>query len=316
MSLPFPPQIKTDRHVWHAFQYHSRTFSLAARLLPRPVRRPIATLYLFCRTVDSIADDRVLEIGPDRALDELKTLQDHLDATLDGCPPDAFMWQRLHQIHERFGLYTAPFYELIDGAVWDLEGRPVESRQDLIAYSNLVGGSIGAMVLPFLLQDRADLPRTEPAARSLGIAMQITNIVRDVGEDLRRLDRIYLPRTWLATYGLTPQDLCRPTPPEPYSLLMERVMEAAEGLFREGMTGIEMLPARMKTSIRTAARTYREILNEVRARGYDNFNHRAFVPFRRKCLRMVYDGYERRKARLRLASGAVPEANLATDFGF
>ena len=60
--------------------------------------------------------------------------------------------------------------------------------------------------------------------------MQITNIARDVGEDLRRLNRIYLPGTWLATHGLTPQDLHRPTPPEPYPLLMETVMETAEAL--------------------------------------------------------------------------------------
>ena len=311
-----PPQIKTDRHLWQAFQYHSRTFSLAARLLPQPVRSPIATLYLFCRTVDTIADDRVLEIGPGRALDEVRALKDHLDATLSGRPPDAFMWQRLHQIHERFGVHTAPLYELIDGAVWDLEGRLVESRQDLIDYSNLVGGSIGAMVLPFLLKERADCHRAEPAARTLGIAMQITNITRDVGEDLRRLNRIYLPRTWLARYGLAPEDLRRPAPPEPYPLLMEAVMETAETLFLEGMRGIAMLPTRMKTGIRAAACTYREILNEVRANGYDNLNRRAFVPFRRKCLRILHDGYERRKARLRITPGALPETHLAPDFGF
>lgn len=311
-----PPQIETDRHVWQAFRYHSRTFSLAVRLLPKPVRSPIATLYLFCRTVDTIADDRVLKIGPHRALDEISTLKDRLDATLAGRPPDAFMWQRLHRIHERFVLDTVPLYELIDGAVWDLEGRPIESRKDLIDYSNLVGGSIGAMVLPFLLKDRTDRQRAEPAARALGIAMQITNITRDVGEDLRQLDRIYVPRTWLAAHGLTPEDLRRPKPPASYSLLMESLMETAEALFCEGMTGIAMLPARMKTGIRTAARVYREILNEVRANGYDNLNRRAYVPFRRKGLRVLYDGYERRKARLRVVPSRVPDTPLATDFGF
>ncbi len=315
MSISLPPQIETDRHVWQAFQYHSRTFSLAARLLPKPARGPIATLYLFCRAVDTIADDRVLEIGPERALDEVYALKDRLDATLAGTPPDAFMWQRLHQIHQRFGLHTPPLYELIDGAVWDLEGRAVESRQDLIDYSNLVGGSIGAMVLPFLLENRADWQRAEPAARTLGIAMQITNITRDVGEDLRRLDRIYLPHTWMAAHGLTPEDLRRPTPPASYPLLMETVMETAEALFLEGMAGIALLPARMKTGIRTAARVYREILNEVRANSYDNLNRRAFVPFRRKCLRVFYDGYARRKKRLRSAPDALPETHLAADFG-
>ena len=110
MSLSLPSRIETDRQVWQAFQYHSRTFSLAARLLPQPVRMPIATLYLFCRAVDTIADDRVLEVGPDRALDEVYGLKDKLDATLGGRPPDTFLWQRLHQIHRQFGLHTSPLY--------------------------------------------------------------------------------------------------------------------------------------------------------------------------------------------------------------
>ncbi len=311
-----PTRIETDRHVWQAFQHHSRTFSLATRLLPAPVRMPVAMLYLFCRTVDTIADDHVLEIGPDRALDEVYALKNKLDATLDARPPDAFMWQRLFEIHRQFGLNPEPMYELIDGAVWDLEGRPVASRQDLIDYSNLVGGSIGAMMLPFLLNDPSDYARAEPAARALGIAMQITNITRDVGEDLRRLDRVYLPRTWLAAYGLTREDLRHPPLPTSYPRLLEDVMETAETLFREGMAGIDLLPRRAQIGIRSAARMYREILNEVRARGYDNLTQRAFVPFRRKCLRIVYDGYERRKASLRTMTSESTETPLATDFGF
>lgn len=312
MSLSLPSRIETNRHVWQAFQHHSRTFSLAARLLPRPVRMPIATLYLFCRAVDTIADDRVLEVGPKQALDEVHRLKDKLDATLGGRPPDTFLWQRLHQIHRQFGLHTTPLYELIDGAVWDLEGRPITSRQDLIDYSNLVGGSIGAMVLPFLLEDRSALTEAEPAARALGIAMQITNITRDVGEDLRRLGRVYLPHTWLIAHGLSADDLRGPSLPEPYPSLMEAVMETAEAFYREGMAGIGLLPPKTQTGIRTAARMYREIMNEVRAHHYDNLTHRAFVPFRRKCLRVLFDGYERRKATLK----AVPHAMAVVDFGF
>ena len=271
---------------------------------------PIATLYLFCRAVDSIADRRVVEIGPAGALGEIEALKDKLDATLNGRPPEAFLWQRLSQIHDQFALPPAPLYELIDGAAWDLEGRPIDTRQDLIDYSNLVGGSIGAMVLPFLLDHRSDYARAEPAARALGIAMQITNIVRDIGEDLHLLDRIYLPRTWLHEHDLSTEDLRRSTPAASYPLLMETVMETAEMFFEEGIAGIRMLPRPMQTGIRAAARMYREIMNEVRARHYDNLTHRAYVPLPRKAAVVLHDGYERRKARLLAAPHTSAEAPL------
>ena len=272
---------------------------------------PIATLYLFCRTVDSIADRRVVEIGPARALDEIEALKNKLNATFCGRPPEAFLWQRLYQIHDRFALHPDPLYELIDGAVWDLKGRAIETRQDLIDYSNLVGGSIGAMVLPFLLENRSDFDHAEPAARALGIAMQITNITRDVGEDVQRLNRTYLPRTWLCAHGLSPEDLRGAAPPASYPLLMETVMETAEVFYDEGIAGITALPGRMQTGIRAAARMYREIMNEVRARRYDNLTQRAYVLLPRKAALILHDGYERRKGRLLMASPESSDASLA-----
>lgn len=299
MPPPPPPRVENDLHLWQAFRHHSRTFSFAARLLPAEVRLPIATLYLFCRSVDTIADERVLEVGAACARAELAAMRDGLEATLRGRPPEGFLWRRLADVHRRYELYPVPLYELIDGAAWDLDERPIRTRQDLIDYSNLVGGSIGAMMLPFLLDDRARLDDAEIPARALGIAMQITNIVRDVGEDRRVRDRCYLPLTWLADHSLTPADLDAATPPAAYPALLEEVMARAEALFESGLAGIGLLRPRMRPGIRAASRCYREILNEVRAHGYDNLSRRAVVPFRRKCLRVVADGYERRRARLR-----------------
>lgn len=298
-----PPTLTTqadeDRWIWQSFRYHSRTFSLAARLLPRTVQMPVATLYLFCRKVDTIADQRVLEVGPDRALDEVHALKQCLDATLAGHPPDDnLLWQRLAGVHETYELDRGPLYELIEGAIWDLEDRPVESMDDLVAYSNLVGGSVGAMMLPFLTSDLADRSSLEAPARSLGIAMQITNILRDVGEDLRRLGRIYLPLNWLHQHALTPDDLEDPPLPTDYPSLLESIMEAAETRYRSSFSGIDALPLQARIGIRAAARMYREIMNEVRALDYDNINHRAYVSLGRKLWLVVHDDYARRKARL------------------
>ena len=285
--------------IWESFRYHSRTFSLAAQFLPRSVQMPIATLYLFCRRVDSIADQRVLEVGPEQALEEVQTVQRRLDATLAGQPPtDEVLWRRLGEVHERYNLDRCPLEELIDGAVWDLEDRPIETEQDLIDYSNLVGGSVGAMMLPFLsAEDHHD--SLESAARELGIAMQITNIVRDVGEDIEELDRVYLPSAWMQEYDVPRSALEEGRCVAGYPALLEQAMALAEERYQSSATGIDALPFRTRVGIRAAARMYREILNEVRANGYDNLTKRAYVTMGRKLVLVAYDSYDWRKAGVR-----------------
>jgi phytoene synthase len=288
-----------NQWIWESFRYHSRTFSLAARFLPRKVQMPIATLYLFCRRVDSIADQRVLEVGPEAALDEVETVRQHLDNTLAGQPPaDELLWRRLAEVHDQYGLDSGPLYELIEGALWDLEDRPIETLDDLIDYSNLVGGSVGAMMLPFLADtDRHE--NLEPAARELGIAMQLTNIVRDVGEDLTDLDRVYLPTNWLHDHQISRDALAQGHVVDAYPSLLERVMTAAETRYRESFQGVAALPFRTRVGIRAAARMYREIMNEVRCNGYDNLSQRAYVSTGRKLMLVAFDNYDWRKARLR-----------------
>lgn len=315
--LPPPPgasRADEDRYLWRAFRHHSRTFSLAARLLRRDVQLPIAVLYLYCRTVDTIADELVLEVGPDAALREVEATRDRLDRTLAGRPPEGILWQRLAEIHERYGLLPGPLHELLDGAVWDLEGRTVETMDDLLTYSGLVAGSVGAMMLPFLVDDRADIAALEPTARALGEAMQITNILRDVGEDLTTLGRLYLPHDALDRFGLTRSDLLGIArnghgPDEAYAALLESVMATAEALYDSAETGIQSLPFRSRLGIAAAARMYREIMNEVRAAGYDNLRRRNYVPLPRKLRLVVHDAYDRRKAQLTTA-GEEPLAPL------
>ncbi|PSQ73291.1 MAG: squalene/phytoene synthase family protein [Bacteroidetes bacterium QH_1_64_81] len=297
-TLSLDTQSDEDQWIWESFRYHSRTFSLAAYLLPRSVQMSVATLYLYCRRVDSIADQRVLEVGRDRALDEVKQVRDRLDETLAGTPPtNTVLWRRLAEVNEHTSLPREPLYELIEGAIWDLEARPIESEEDLIDYSNLVGGSVGAMMLPFLAPtDRHE--DLEPAARRLGIAMQITNIVRDVGEDINDLDRVYLPERWLGAHDVPVDALRAARISNGYPSLLERAMETAERFYTESFEGVSALPFRSRHGIRAAARMYREIMNEVRANDYDNLSRRAYVSLRRKLSLILYDGYDGRKRRL------------------
>jgi phytoene synthase len=303
-----PAHVADDRHAWRAFRYHSRTFSMAARLLPREVQLPIATLYLFCRRVDTIADQRVLEVGAERALVETNTIHRQLDATLAGRPPDDFLWQRLHEVHQRYDLSAGPLVELLDGARWDLRGETVDTLDDLIHYSNLVGGSVGAMMLPFLL-DPCDRESLDAPARALGIGMQITNILRDVGEDYRELGRVYLPTEAMARHGVTRADLRADSPSRRYVALLEELMTHAEHYYEAAIPGIDALPLRCRVGIRAAARMYREILNQVRAADYDNLTYRAYVPAWRKCLLVMHDGYPRRRDKLRFG---LPDTTVPT----
>lgn len=292
-----------DRYLWQAFRHHSRTFSLATRLLPGEVRLPVATLYLYCRTVDTIADERVLTVGPEQALREVEATRSALDRTLAGRPPDSFLWQRLAETHERFDLLPEPLHELLDGAEWDLRGRGIDDMADLLAYADLVAGSVGTMMLPFLVEKRAQIATLEAPARALGQAMQITNILRDVGEDLQQLDRLYLPADTLRRHDLTRTDLLGVArnghgPDAAYADLLESVMSAAEALYDEAERGIRGLPLRSRIGIAAAARMYREIMNEVRAAGYDNLRRRNYVRLPRKLRLVVQDAYLPRKARL------------------
>ena len=301
-----------DRYLRRAFRHHSRTFSLATRLLPRAERVPVAVLYLYCRTVDTLADERALAIGADRALAEVDDLRRALARTLDGRPPGGthgLLWRRLAEVHGAYGLRERPLRQLLDGARWDLEGRAVRTRADLLAYSDLVAGSVGAAMLPFLVRDRADLDRLDGPARALGNAMQITNILRDVGEDWRELGRTYLPQDELDAADLDLGAVVgAPAPPRAYVDLVESLMAEAEALYDRGLAEVDGLRPAAQAGIRGAGRMYREILNGVRRNGHDNLARRAVVPLRRKLRLALHDDYARRRARLRpaLAPGGTP----------
>ena len=293
-----------DRYLRRAFRHHSRTFSLATRLLPRAERLPVAVLYLYCRTVDTLADERARQIGADRALGELDGLARALDATLGGRPPDgrhALLWRRLAEVHAAYDLPPGPLRQLVEGARWDLEGRPVRSRADLRAYSDLVAGSVGAAMLPFLVRRPGDRDRLDRPARALGTAMQITNVLRDVGEDCRDLGRCYLPADELDARGLDVGALVAAGPPVPlsYADLTESLMTEAEALYDEAEAGITDLRPAAQAGIRAAARMYREFLNAVRAGGYDNLTRRAAVPLGRKLRVLARDDYGARRDRAR-----------------
>jgi len=300
--MPGASRAEEDRFLRRAFKHHSRTFSLATRLLPTSVRLPIATLYLFCRTVDGLADEYVLAVGADKAKAEVERTRRRLELTLGGSPPDELLWRRLAEVHEMFGLQSEPLHELLDGALWDIEGRPIETTDDLLEYANHVAGSVGAMMLPFLMPNRKLFGKLEAPARALGQAMQITNVIRDVGEDWRKLGRVYLPQEELERAAIEVKCLMGSTTTallkQRYTDLLELIIDLADALYVEAETGIQSLPLNVQRGIRAAARMYREIQNEVRAADYDNLSNRAIVSRRRKLQLIARDDYATKRTQL------------------
>ncbi len=251
----------------------SKSFSAASLLLPRHVRVPAAVFYAFCR----VADDAVDESGdPDGAV---VMLRGRLDRVFAGTPDDDPVDRSLAVIVARHRLPRAVFDALIDGFVWDAAGREYETLSEVVAYSARVASTIGViMTLLMGVRDRDTLAR----ACDLGVAMQLTNIARDVGEDAER-GRIYLPRAWMREAGVDPEAfLAKPEFSPALGEVVRRLLEHADELYVRAEAGIPRLPRNCRPSIRAARLIYADIGRVIAERGYDSVTGRAVTTKGRK----------------------------------
>ena len=247
----------------------SRSFWLAGRLLPTATLDAATALYAFCRAADDLVDDGA---DPETALQSLKR---RLDAIYESAPEPFPEDRALAALVQSVRLPRAPLDALLEGFRWDVEARRYATLEDVEAYGIRVAGSVG-LLMAWILGER----RSEPLARAidLGVAMQLTNICRDVGEDAAR-GRCYLPLEDLQSLS-RPLDawLARPTVEAPVQASVARLLDRAEVLYRRAEQGIRCLPPRVSGSIRAAARLYREIGRVVAERHYDSVSSRAVVP--------------------------------------
>ncbi len=251
----------------------SRTFLAASRLLPRRVREPAIALYAFCREADDIIDIGGATQG------NLDLLTDRLDAVYRNAPHASATDRAFSGIVHQFDIPRTLPDALIEGFAWDAGGRRYETFADVLAYATRVAGSVGAMMALLMgARDKSQLAR----ACDLGIAMQLSNIARDVGEDARA-GRIYLPLAWMRDAGLDPERfLADPRPSPELAAIVERLLEAADSLYRRAARGIAALPVDCRAGIFAAAYLYGEIGNEVRRNGHNSITTRAIVPAKRK----------------------------------
>lgn len=256
----------------------ARSFYFASRFLPAAKKRAIFALYDYCRHADNLVDQRgsrpVSEVRR-----ELESLSDIVREIHAGEPPSDPRWLALFDTLHRYRIPKAPLLELLEGVAMDLGPVTMPDFPSLHQYCRYVAGGVGLMIGPVLGVDER---RFDELGVRLGVAMQLTNVLRDVREDLDN-DRVYLPLDELAAFGLTRADLERRVlTPRLRDFLVFQVARAREW-FASADSVIPLFPDDgSRLTVRLLQQTYAGILDQIERADFDVFRGRAYVPFARK----------------------------------
>jgi len=251
----------------------SKSFFAASRLLPVRVRPPAIALYAFCRLADDAIDD-----GDDPAL-AMVDLKSRLDAIYAGRPGAEDADRALTVVVHRYGIPIGLLEALLDGFLWDSQGRRYETLADVEAYGARVAGTVGAM-MSLIMGASSDTAIAR--ASELGVAMQLTNIARDIGDDAR-MGRLYIPRAWFREIGMDADAwLADPVFDARIAGFTQRLLLRADALYRRGEFGLSELPWDCRPAIQAARLVYAEIGKQLERDGLDSVSHRAVVSTPRK----------------------------------
>jgi phytoene synthase len=260
-----PPDLAACRALLRS---GSRSFRAASLLLPPRVRDAATALYAFCRVADDAVD------GSADPAAALELLRQRLADAACGQPADSPVDRAFAVILERYGIPVQVPEAMLEGFAWDANGRQYDSLSQLNEYAVRVAGTVGVMMT--LLMERRE-PEVLASACDLGVAMQLTNIARDVGEDAR-LGRLYLPRDWLREAGIDPEAWrLQPQFSPQLAEVIARLLAAAEPLYARAGSAIAHLPGACRPGVHAARLIYARIGAAVQARRHDSVNQRAIV---------------------------------------
>jgi 15-cis-phytoene synthase len=235
----------------------ARNFAYGIMLLPRPKRRAIAAVYAFARRVDDIADGPLPDL-------EKRVLLEQLRGQLDTLPCDEAMFVALADARQRFSIPTDALLAVIDGGIQDTEQTRYADFDELRGYCVRVAGAVGRACVAIYGADEPE------RAETLGIALQLINIVRDVAEDWS-LGRVYLPQDELARFGVEEDDIARGLVTPEWGELMGFQAERARAHLAEGLTLLDRLDRRSAACVATFAGLYRSTLDRIEQDGFDVF---------------------------------------------
>ena len=257
----------------------SKSFAMASRLLPQPIRDRTAVLYAFCR----VSDDRI-DADPSASQRTIDAMRERLRRAYDGRPYDDPVDRAFAGLLADTPIPAVLPEALIEGMEWDLRGRRYTTIEDLQGYAAHVAGTVGAMMTIIMMHGSSDRIATDVLARAcdLGVAMQLSNIARDVGEDARR-GRIYLPLAWMDEARIdVGQWLRRPSPSDALGAVVARLVEEADGLYRRADQGVTLLPRGCRVAIRAARLVYSDLGRSIARARFDSVSGRAVVSTWRK----------------------------------
>ncbi len=254
------------RHCEQITKIHSRTFYLASALLPAPKRQAVRALYAFCR----LSDDQVDRANNDPRLALLAWRQEALAIHPPQDNPVALAWA---DTMARYRIPRRYAEQLIEGVGRDLDQNRYRNFEELSSYCYGVASTVGLMAMHII---GFSGPEAIPYALKLGVALQLTNILRDVAEDWRA-GRIYLPMEELDRFGLAEQDIHEGRTDARWKEFLRFQIERNRRLYAEAMPGIAMLNPDGRLAIAAAAELYRAILDDIELHEGDVFTRRAHL---------------------------------------
>ncbi|MCA0969479.1 phytoene/squalene synthase family protein [Halobacillus litoralis] len=253
---------------------HSKTFSRAFSMLPKQQKKAVWAVYAFCRRVDDIVDEG------EHPKEQLEQFAREFDLFMEGKLSSSHpAWVALDDVFQKFQMDAQPFYDMIEGQRMDLYPKPIVTKDDLLDYCYHVASTVGLMLLPVLAPGKTAMLRK--GAVELGYAMQITNILRDIGEDLER-GRVYIPSEVMEDFNYSLDDFKNHRVTPSFIQLWEELATDAETYYENSLKTISYYPLYSQAPVGGAARMYRAIIQSIRNNDYQVFNERNFVTDQQK----------------------------------
>lgn len=256
----------------------SKSFSLAARLFDSDVRDAAFFLYGWCRYCDDQVDQAGMAESREQLEQRLTTLSEATQSVFSGAAQEQAVFIAMQYIVQRYSIPAHYALELIEGMAMDARGTRYRTFNDLSLYCYRVAGTVGLMMSHVMgLRDELALKH----AADLGIAMQLTNIARDITEDAS-MGRVYLPLQWIEEAGITAEEITAKKNRHKLALITERLLKEAERYYLSGDAGLWHLSFRSACAVAAARHVYAEIGSLILKKGSSAWNQRSYVTGARK----------------------------------
>lgn len=250
-------------------QAYSNSFYYTFSHLPKEKANAVYAIYAFCRMADNAVD---LPINNKEKLHRLEKLHNELVLFQNQKELDLPLWRALRDVFNRYEMDIQPFFEQLAGQAMDIDFKAPRTLDELLTYSYHVAGTVGLMLLPIIA--KANHHQLKPIAINLGNAMQITNILRDIGEDYLNYQRVYLPESLLKKYQYSIEELSGGVINPSFISIWEELAQRAESKYDSFEANYHLFDRDCQFQVLSAARVYRSYLAQIRNKQYNCFKEK------------------------------------------